>query len=300
MARNDQLLFGWQVTLGYVQISPADAANPYANKQLPCSRPRPCQFDWLERIDFNGCGCPHRHSPHGLHRVPAPSLNHTSGWERVGSLAWLTVAAFTRYTIRPVIIGNFEGRGGSLEAVEHYEAALARELLCARHDSFNMSRVENHKEWLQGLTVELRDVVQQAGQLILMTRPPLRAQPRANFEHNRINYRVAVEDIKDASEIAAIDVSAHDSSAGVEGITVAAANHIEKGFQLVVGGIRQGWNLEAGRGEGIGYNHRLTTSHCHQAHPTALHRAPARECLTASSIASRPATLTAPLCLTIE
>ena len=70
-----------------------------------------------------------------------------------------------------------------------------------------------------------------------------RAQAGADFEHDRVDDRVALENLEDAIEIALMMPRA-DGAAGVERIAVAAADYVEERFQLVVRRLRQRGNLE--------------------------------------------------------
>ena len=66
MAWNNPLMTGRQIALRHVQIGAAYPADSNPHQQLARLRPRPFDFDRLQRIGFNRRGRSHRHRPHQM------------------------------------------------------------------------------------------------------------------------------------------------------------------------------------------------------------------------------------------
>ena len=120
-----------------------------------------------------------------------------------------------------------ECRGRALEGVEHHQAALAREFLGARDDRLDMRRMQDHRERLGRRLGELRDAIEHRGQFVLMRRPSRGAKSGADFQHDRIDDRIAIEDAQNLVEVALVNAAAN-GAARVERIAIAAADDVEE------------------------------------------------------------------------
>src|ERR1700676_2191382 len=119
--------------------------------------------------------------------------------------------------------GRAERRRRALKRVEHYQSSLTREFLRPRDDRLDMRRMQYHCEWLGGRLGKLGDAIQHLGQLIFMRRPACGAKSGPDFQDDRIDDRVAIQDAQDSIEIALINTAA-DRAARVERIAIASAD----------------------------------------------------------------------------
>src|SRR5215472_7086919 len=99
-----------------------------------------------------------------------------------------------------------------------------------------------------------------------MRGPALRPETGPDLEHNRVDNRIAVKDAQNSIQSSGMNPRP-DRSTCVERISVASADYVEEGFELIVRRIRQGGNFQAGTGKRVSDHDRLPTGHRHQAHP---------------------------------
>src|ERR1700740_1833416 len=138
----------------------------------------------------------------------------------------------------PVLGGNGESGARALEAVEDHQAAAARELFGAGDDHLDVGRMQDRGKGLARAKVELGELVEQAGQLVLVDGPARGSQSRADLQHDRIDRRVAVENVENPIEVALV-VAHPDRPARVEWIAIASADDVEEAFQLRVRRVRK-------------------------------------------------------------
>src|SRR5208283_4900366 len=164
---------------------------------------------------------------------------HGDDGARAAAIAPLTAQL---RAIPPVVRRGPKCRRGALETVEHDESPRARKLLAARHDRLDVGRMHHDRKWLRRASGKIRQLVEQARDFVLVRGPARRTQPGADLQHDRVDDRIAPENLEDAIEVALMMPGA-DRTASVERIAVAAADYVEEGLQLVVRRLRQRGNF---------------------------------------------------------
>src|ERR1700719_1256234 len=101
-------------------------------------------------------------------------------------------AYVTNHPALPVLGGDGESGGRAAQSGELPTTAAPRELFRAGDDHLDVGRMQNRGKGLARAKVELGELVEQAGQLGLVSRPARGAQSRADLQHDRIDRRVAL------------------------------------------------------------------------------------------------------------
>jgi hypothetical protein len=93
--------------------------------------------------------------------------------------------------------------------------------------------MHHNGERLARASAEIRQLVEQARDFVLVPGPSRGAESGADLQHDRVDDGIALDNLQDAIEIALMMPGA-DSAAGIERITVAAADYVEERLQLLV------------------------------------------------------------------
>src|ERR1035437_5760717 len=141
----------------------------------------------------------------------------------------------------------------ALECVEGRQSPLARKRgcvgrACGPPAGPHMLRCDRDREWLVRALCEARESIQQRDGVFGVDWASGAAKPqsRPDLHHDRVDNRIAVENVEYAIDIIlAAGRARSERPRGVKRIAVAAANHLEEALELGVRSFRQRRNFES-------------------------------------------------------